>query len=67
VGNIPPAPRTEKFALIVEEGGPLTLGDKVYVLGKADAITFTPATPYQWANIGAGPTQAVIVTVHGLP
>ena len=64
-GIFPAAPGGEKFALVVEGEVSLTLGDEVYVLGKADAITFTPATPYQWANIGAGPTQVVIVTIQG--
>ena len=66
-GIFPAAPGGEKFALVVEGKVTLTLGDKVHVLGKADAITFTPATPYEWVNISAGPTQVVIVTERVLP
>ena len=66
-GIFPAAPGGEKFALVVEGEVTLTLGDEVYALRKADAITFIPAIPYEWVNISAGPTQVVIVTERVLP
>jgi transcriptional regulator with XRE-family HTH domain len=63
-----PGGRSGKFPAAPVEGEvTLTLGDEVHVLRKADAITFTPATPYEWANISAGSTQVVIVTERVLP
>lgn len=61
-GLFPAAPGGEKFALVVEGELTLRLGDEVHILRKADAITFTPVTPYEWTNISAGPSQVVIVT-----
>lgn len=55
------APGREKFALMVAGEVTLTLGDEVYVLRQGDAITFTPATPYQWEKSGAGPAQLMAV------
>ena len=66
-GKYPAAPGGEKFAFMVEGEVTLTLGDEVYVLRQGDAITFTPAIPYQWENSGAGPAQLVIVTRRRLP
>jgi len=66
-GKYPPAPGTEKFALVIKGEVTLTLGEEVYVLRKADAITFTPATPYQWTSTSAGPVQVLIVTVRVVP
>ena len=66
-GIFPAAPGGEKFALMVEGEVTLTLEDEVYVLRQGDAITFIPATPYQWENVGASPAQLVIVTRRILP
>ena len=66
-GVFPAAPGGEKFALVVEGEVTLRLGDEGHVLRKGDAITFTPATPYEWTNITTGPTQVVIVTERVLP
>ena len=61
------APGGEKFALLVAGEVTLTLGDEAHVLRPGDAITFTPATPHQWENNGAGPAHVVIVTRRILP
>jgi transcriptional regulator with XRE-family HTH domain len=61
-GQYPATPGREKFALIFAGEVTLTLGDEAYVLRHGDAITFTPATPYQWDNTGAELAQIVIVT-----
>jgi len=66
-GQYPATPGREKFALMVAGEITLTLGDEVYVLRQGDAITFTPASPYQLENSGAGPAQLVIVTRRILP
>ena len=66
-GLFPAAPGGEKFALLVAGEVTLTLGDEVQVLRPGDAITFTPATPHQWENNGAGPAHVVIVTRRILP
>ena len=66
-GRYPAAPGGERFALVMEGEVTLTLGDEVYSLGKADAITFTPATPYEWTNISTGPVQVVIITERVVP
>ena len=66
-GKFPAAPGGEKFALIVAGEVALTLGDEVHVLRTGDAITFIPATPYEWANTSTGSTQVVIVTERLLP
>jgi len=66
-GIFPAAPGGEKFALMVAGEVTLTLGDEVHVFRQGDAITFTPATPYQWENIDASPAQLMIVTRRILP
>jgi transcriptional regulator with XRE-family HTH domain len=60
-GKYPAPDSLEKFAFIVKGEVTLTLGDEVYMLGKGDAITFTPSTPYQWENTGAETAQLMIV------
>jgi transcriptional regulator with XRE-family HTH domain len=66
-GKYPAVPGGEKFALLFAGEVTLTLGSEVYVLKQGDTITFIPAAPYQWDNIGAGPAQIVIVTKRVLP
>ena len=66
-GIFPATPGGEKFALLIEGEVTLTLGDEVYVLRTGDAMTFTPATPHQWENSGAGPARVLIVTRRLLP
>lgn len=66
-GLFPAAPRGEKFAFLAAGEVTLTLGEEVYVLRTGDAITFTPAPPYQWENRGLGPASVVIVHVAPLP
>ena len=63
-GEYPAAPGREKFGLIFAGEVTLTLGDEVYGLRQGDAITFTPATSYQWDNTGAELAQVVIVTLR---
>jgi transcriptional regulator with XRE-family HTH domain len=60
-GKYPAMDSGEKFAFIVEGEVTLTLGNDVYRLGKGDAVTFTPASPHQWENTGAGTAQVMIV------
>jgi len=66
-GKYPAAPGRERFALIFAGEVTLTLGDEVYGLRQGDALTFTPATPYQWDNTGAEIAQVVIVTLRVRP
>ena len=66
-GMFPAASGGERFALLIEGEVNLTLGEEVHVLRTGDAITFTPATPYQWENIDASPAQLMIVTRRILP
>ena len=40
----------------------LTLGEEVYDLRQGDAITFIPATSYQWDNRGDVLAQVVCIT-----
>ena len=66
-GLFPATPGGEKFALLVAGEATLTLGDEVHTLRTGDAITFTPATSYQWENKGAEPARVVIVARRMLP
>ena len=66
-GRFPAAPGGEKFALLIQGEVTLTLGDEAYVLRTGDAITFAPATSYQWENSGPEPAQVMIVTRRILP
>ena len=66
-GKFSAAPGSEKFALIFAGEATLTLGDEVYGLRQGDAITFTPATPYQWDNTSAELAQVVLVTLRVQP
>jgi transcriptional regulator with XRE-family HTH domain len=60
-GKYPVTESGQRFAFIVEGEVTLTLGNEVYMLGKGDAITFTPASPHQWENTTAGIAQVMIV------
>ena len=66
-GQYPAAPGREKFALIFTGEVTLTLGDEGYVLRQGDAITFIPATSYQWDNTGNELAQVVFVMRRVLP
>jgi len=66
-GMFPAASGGERFALLIEGEVNLTLGEEVHVLRTGDAITFTPAVPHHWENIGAGPAHVVIVTQRVRP
>ena len=66
-GKCPAMPGREKFALIFTGEVTLVLGDEVYSFSQGDAITFTPATAYQWDNPGTVPAQVVIVTLRVRP
>ena len=61
-GQYPAVPVGEKFAFIYVGEVTLTLGDEVYDLRQGDAITFIPATSYQWDNRGDVLAQVVCVT-----
>ena len=66
-GQYPAVPGGEKFAFICVGEATLTLGDAVYGLQQGDAITFLPATTYQWDNRGTVLAQVVCVTRRSLP
>ena len=53
-----------QFALLVEGEAALTLGDAVHVLRPGDAITFSPAHGYEWAQRGAGLARVLLVTLR---
>jgi transcriptional regulator with XRE-family HTH domain len=66
-GKYPVTDSGERFAFIVEGEVTLTLGNEVYMLGKGDAITFTPASPHQWENTSTGTAQMMIIIGRFLP
>jgi transcriptional regulator with XRE-family HTH domain len=66
-GLFPATPGGEKFALLVEGEATLMLGSEEHVLRTGDAITFTPAIPYQWKNSGTATARVVIVARRVLP
>jgi transcriptional regulator with XRE-family HTH domain len=63
-GQYLPMPGREQFTFIFTGEVTLALGGEVYSLNQGDAITFTPATAYQWDNPGTTPAQVVIVTLR---
>jgi len=62
-----PAVPGEKFAFIYVGEVSLTLGEEVYGLRQGDAITFIPATAYQWDNRGTVLAQVVCITRRSAP